>query len=362
MVRILVDSGSVEANEEMTSTDANVDVRRSHRARQPSQTLRDYEVYIDDQITDEGDLVHLALYADTEPMSLNEAMKDPKWIFAMKEEMNSIEKNHTYDLMDTLKKKSLLNNLLDFKLLVKNERLVDPVPLYVDDLLITRSNKFEIDKIKQLLMKQFEMTGVGPLSYFLGIEFKETKIGILMHQSKYATNLLKRFNMVECNATTTPIEMAMSLKDEGELVDTTLYKQIVGSLRYLCNTIPDLAFNVGLINRFMQAPKTSHMMTAKRIMRYIKGTINYGVLLSNDSTKTNAKLFGYTDSDRRRDNDDRKSTFGYIFLCGEAPINWCSKKEDPVALSTYEAEYIADSMCSCQGLWFGKLLKEMKIQ
>lgn len=236
--------------------------------------------------------------------------------------------------------------------------------LYVDDLLITGNNKVEIDKIKQLLKNQFEMTDLGSLSYFLGIEFKETEAGIVMHQSKYATDLLKKFRMTNCNAAATPAEtgLALSLRDEGEPVDETQYRQIVGSLRYLCNTRPDLAFSVGLISRFMQAPKTPHMMAAKRILRYIRGTINYGILLPNTITSSNMELVGYTDSDWRRDNDDRKSTAGYIFLLGDALVSWSSKKQDPVALSTCEVEYIAASMCSCQGLWLRKLLKEMKIQ
>ena len=95
--------------------------------------------------------------------------------------------------------------------------------LYVDDLLITGNNKIEIDKIKQLLKNQFEMTDLGSLSYFLGIEFKETEVGIVMHQSKYATDLLKKFRMTNCNAAATPAEtgLALSLRDEGEPVDET---------------------------------------------------------------------------------------------------------------------------------------------
>ena len=236
--------------------------------------------------------------------------------------------------------------------------------LYVDDLLITGNNKVEIDKIKQLLKNQFEMTDLGSLSYFLGIEFKETEAAIVMHQSKYATDLLKKFRMTNCNAAATPTEtgLALSWRDEGEPVDETQYRQIVGSLRYLCNTRPDLAFSVGLISRLMQTPKTPHMMAAKRILRYIRGTINYGILLPNTITNSNMELVGYTDSDWRRDNDDRKSTAGYIFLLGDALVSWSSKKQDLIALSTCEVEYIAASMCSCQGLWLRKLLKEMKIQ
>jgi len=108
----------------------------------------------------------------------------------------------------------------------------------VDDLLITGSNMSEINKLKQLLMKQFEMTDLSQLSYFLGIEFKETKAGVVMHQSEYAANLLVKFHMSNCNPAATPAEtrLMMSLNDEGELANATLYRQIVGSLRYLYKT------------------------------------------------------------------------------------------------------------------------------
>ncbi|XP_040864966.1 secreted RxLR effector protein 161-like [Glycine max] len=198
----------------------------------------------------------------------------------------------------------------------------------------------EINKVKQLLMKQFEMTNLGQLSYFLGIEFKET----------------------EAAATPAETGLMMSLNDEGELADATLYRQIVGSLMYLCNTRLDIAYSVGIISRFMKAPKISHMMAAKRILRYVKGTTDYGVLLPFGQNESNQNLLGYTDSDWRKDKDDRKSTAAYVFMYGGALISWSSKKEDPVALSTCEAEYIAASLGACQGLWLRKMLKEMKIQ
>jgi len=104
------------------------------------------------------------------------------------------------------------------------------------------------------------MIDLGQLSYFLGIEFKETEAGVMMHQSKYAADLLVKFQMSNCNLVAAPTEIGllMSLNNEGELADATLYKQIVGSLRYLCNTRPNIAYSVGTISRFMKAPKICH--------------------------------------------------------------------------------------------------------
>ena len=141
--------------------------------------------------------------------------------------------------------------------------------LYVDDLLITRSNPLAKEKFKERLKLEFKMTDLGLLSYFLGMEFKKPKELMIMHQQKYTTDLLKRFQMMSCNPTSTPVEPGLKLvKDESEKsVDSTLFKQVVGSLRYLYNTRPDISFAVGLISRFSNDPKASHWAAAKRILR-----------------------------------------------------------------------------------------------
>ncbi|XP_020225191.1 uncharacterized protein LOC109807074 [Cajanus cajan] len=144
------------------------------------------------------------------------------------------------------------------------------------------------------------MTDLGPLSYFLGFEFTKVTRGIVMHQRRYATEVLKRFNMLNCNSAITPSEVGLILEKDGsdEYVDETEYKQIVGSLRYLCHTRPDIEISVGLISRYMQKPRVSHLLTAKRILRYIKGTIAIGILFpNNNKSKEEVEVIGYTDAD-----------------------------------------------------------------
>lgn len=213
-------------------------------------------------------------------------------------------------------------------------------------------------------MSEFEMTDLGHLAYFLGVEFKRTEDGVFMHQSKYANDLLRRFNMLQCNSAVTPADPGLVLlKDQDEeRADPTCYRQIVGSLRYLCNSRPDLMYSVGLISRYMEEPRSSHLLAAKRILRYVKGTSNYGILFPMRSEKNEAKLFGYTDADWCGDKGDRKSTAGYIFMFGRTPISWSSKKEPVVALSSCEAEYIAASMSVCQALWLNTLMGELKME
>ncbi|XP_040862146.1 secreted RxLR effector protein 161-like [Glycine max] len=166
-----------------------------------------------------------------------------------------------------------------------------------------------------------------------------------MHQSKYAQDLLKKFNMQQSNPVGTPTEVGLVLEKETdeELVDLTHYRKIVGCLRYLCNTRPDLNFSVGLISRFMQEPRQSHLLAAKRIMSYVQGTTNFRILFPKGEVDTGPELIGYSDSDWCRDKNDRKSIVGYIFFYGGAPVSWSSTKEPVVALSSCEAEYIAAS-------------------
>ena len=238
------------------------------------------------------------------------------------------------------------------------------VCLYVDDLLVTGSNLKEIEVFKKVMEAEFEMTDLGKLSYFLGMEFTYTPAGLIMHQKKYVRELLKRFNMGSCNSVTSPIDVNIKLTkdEEGEAVDETLFKQIVGSLRYVCNSRPDLCFGVGLISRFMSSPRKVHLLAAKRLLQYLAGTADHGILFPFGRKKSELELIGFVDSDYGGDLIERKSTSRYLFLINNAPIAWCSKKQPVIALSSCEAEYISGSYAACQAVWLEELLKEIKIR
>ncbi|XP_073223556.1 secreted RxLR effector protein 161-like [Cicer arietinum] len=135
--------------------------------------------------------------------------------------------------------------------------------------------------------------------------------------------------MQECNGSSTPSESGLVMSKEGydELIDPTTFKQIVGSLRYLCDTRPDISYSVGLISRYMEKPRTSHYMVAKRILRYIKETIELGILYSTKLNEDQAELIGFNDVDWCGDMDDRMSTTSYVFTIDNSPISWCSKKQ-----------------------------------
>lgn len=156
---------------------------------------------------------------------------------------------------------------------------------------------------------KFDMTDLGILNFFLGLEFVYTTKGIILHQRRYVQEVLKRFNTHKCNEVVTPIETNVELQlDEAEKsVDGTLYKQIVGSLRFLCNSRPAISFGVGLISMFMSNPKVLHMATTKMILRYLKGTQNYGLMFPQGNEQIVPELEPFSNSDWSGDAVERKS-------------------------------------------------------
>jgi hypothetical protein len=235
------------------------------------------------------------------------------------------------------------------------------VCLYVDDLIFTGNNSRLLAEFKENMSTQFEMTDMGLMSYFLGIELKQTNEGIFISQKKYAADILKKFKMESCKPMLTPMEERLKLEKEsgGNLVNSTNFRKLVGSLRYLTATRPDIVYGVGLISRFMDSPRQSHWQAAKRILRYVKGTIDEGIFYSSSAK---LELIGYTDSDWAGETETRKSTSGYVFHLSTGVFSWSSKKQQVVALSTAEAEYIAATNCATQAVWLRRMLSELQYQ
>nr|KYP44586.1 Retrovirus-related Pol polyprotein from transposon TNT 1-94 [Cajanus cajan] len=232
------------------------------------------------------------------------------------------------------------------------------VCFYVDDLIYTGSDELMFQQFKTIMMNEFAMTDLGKMRYFLGIEVLQSCTGIYIGQKKYIKDMLNRFDMSDCNSVKNPIAPGTRLlkEDKGTEVDSTIYKQLVGSLMYLTATRPDIAHSVSLISRFMEHPKESHFIAAKRILRYLQGTQNLGIFYK---AGINEELFAYTDSDYAGDLEDRKSTSGYAFLLAGGVISWVSKKQPVVSLSTTEAEFIAAALCACQCVWLRRILEHL---
>lgn len=202
------------------------------------------------------------------------------------------------------------------------------------------------------------MTDLGRMRFFLGIEVVQSSAGIYICQRKYAMDIMRRFGMEGSNSVCNPMVPGYKLcRDEkGVKVDETQFKQVVGSLMYITATRPDLMFVVSLISRFMSKPTEMHVQAAKRVLRYLKGTVNYGILYKRGGAE---KLVAFTDSDYVGDLEGRKSTSGYVFLMNDAAVAWSSKKQPIVTLSTTEAEFIAAAGCACQAIWMRRILSDI---
>jgi hypothetical protein len=230
------------------------------------------------------------------------------------------------------------------------------VCLYVDDLIFT--GDLSVDDFKNAMKTEFEMTDLGLMKYFLGIEVDQSDDGIFICQTNYANEVLKRFRMLNFKPTATPIatDIKLSKYDEGSYVDPTLYKRLVGSLMYLTTTRPDIMFAVSLISRFMETPKSTHWKVGKRILRYVAGTIDFGIRYTSS---LNFELIGYTDSDFAGSIDDRKNTSRYVFSLGSGVVAWASKKQPIVTLFSTEVEYVATAVAVCQVVWMRRVLNEL---
>ncbi|GAU38979.1 hypothetical protein TSUD_378550 [Trifolium subterraneum] len=204
--------------------------------------------------------------------------------------------------------------------------------LYVDDLLVTGSSLTEIENFKSQMESGFEMTDLGKLTYFLGMELLETPKGMILHQAKYATEILKKFEMLDCNSSVTAADTRLKLEVEesSDTVDSTMFRQLIGSL-------------------------------SKEDTQIHQWHNNYGVLFSYSKDSSKLELTGFSDPNWCGDKVDRRSTSGYVFKLQNAPVSWCSKKQSVIALSSCEAEYVAGSLAVCQANWLQSLLSEMKI-
>ena len=202
------------------------------------------------------------------------------------------------------------------------------------------------------------MKELGQLNHFLGLEIDRSEEGILLHQQKYSKDLLKKFGMLKCKPSSTPMEQTvkMSASAGKDFEDATMYRQLVGSLIYLTLTRPDISYAVGVMSRYMQNPKKSHLEAVRRILRYVKATLRYGIMYKRGG---GCKIVGYCDADYAGDHDTRRSTTGYVFMLGSGAISWCSKRQPTVSLSSTEAEYRAAAMAAQESTWLMQLLRDL---
>ena len=237
------------------------------------------------------------------------------------------------------------------------------IALYVDDTVIASNCNDLLKSAKTMLSEKFDMTDLGEVESILGMSIKrDRKIGILtISQSAYLQSVLERFGMADCNPVSTPMEPGKHYEktpDNEEGLETREFQALIGSLVYASiATRPDISEAVGKLSQHMSRPNNEHWAAAKRVLRYIKGTLKFGLKFERSN---NFELIGYSDADWAGDVDTRKSTSGYSFMLGKATIAWASKKQSVVALSTTEAEYIALCSATQEAVWLRRLLGSLR--
>ncbi|KAJ9565935.1 hypothetical protein OSB04_001901 [Centaurea solstitialis] len=268
-----------------------------------------------------------------------------------------------YDTLSTfLLSKGFVRGKIDSTLFLKKyPKHILLVQIYVDDIIFGSTNPKLCEKFELLMKSEYKMSMMGELTFFLGLQIKQSEKGIFINQGKYVHEMLKKFDLTSCTPMKTPMAPPLTLdKDsKGKPVDVTLYRVMIGSLLYLTASHPDIMYSTCLCARYQAEPKKSHLTAVKRIFRYLKGTPNLGLWYSKDS---GFDLTAYSDSDFAGCKIDRKSTTGGCHLLGGKLVSWTSKKQNSVSTSTAETEYVAAGICCAQFLWLRNQLQDYDIQ
>ncbi|KAL0441042.1 UNVERIFIED_CONTAM: Retrovirus-related Pol polyprotein from transposon RE2 [Sesamum radiatum] len=282
-----------------------------------------------------SDIYETCNFIMLEPENFETAVKHKVWVQTMEEEIKMIEKNNTWELTNRPKDKEVIG----VKWIYKTKLNADGSIQKHKARLVAKgysqlpgNNEKMIQVFKEDMMKTFEMSDLGLMHFFLGIEINQEKERIFICQRKYTETLLKKFKMESCKTVTTPLVTGEKYQKEdgSQKVDGSMYRSLIGSLLYLTATRPDIMFGTCLLSRFMQSPSQVHYAAAKRILRYLRGSV-----------------------------DDMKSTSGYTFSLGSGIFSWASKKQATVAQSSAEAEYIAAAATSNQAIWLRRILEDI---
>ncbi|GKD33283.1 retrovirus-related pol polyprotein from transposon TNT 1-94 [Tanacetum coccineum] len=228
------------------------------------------------------------------------------------------------------------------------------VQIYVDDIIFGSTCQDMCDEFAKIMHDEFEMSMMGELNFFLGLQIKQMEDGIFFNQSKYIKEMLKKFGLEESKPMKTPMSFDTKLtKDEEcESVDSTKYRGMIGSLLYLTASRLDIMFSVCLCARFQEAPKTSHLEAVKRIFRYIKGTTHLGLWYPKG---TGIETVVYADSDHAGDYVDRKSTSGICTFVGCCLTSW-PKKQAALPYIHTESKIVSARKACQQALWMKQAL------
>ena len=234
--------------------------------------------------------------------------------------------------------------------------------VYVDDIVPVSNNATLLKAEKTGLCKRFEMVDQGEIRYLLGMSIKQDRKSrtLTISQPTYLQRVIKRFGMENSKPVSTPLEPGKKFQRPDlseELFDVQTYQQAIRCLRHASTaTRPDIAAAVGTLAQYMSKPSKNHWSGVKRALRYINGTLNYGLKFT---AHQEPELVAYADADWAGDIDTRRSTSGYVFQIGDSAISWSSRKKPNVAKSSTEAEYVALSSAAQEAVWLRRLMKDL---
>jgi hypothetical protein len=231
--------------------------------------------------------------------------------------------------------------------------------VYVDDLFITGSCDKLILSVKEFLHNTFSMTDLGIIRRYLGVSFEHLSQGIFIHQRDYTRSILQDFGMLECRPAKVPMpEGSVIITDMlSPYINSTYYCQLVGKLIFLTVSRPDIAYAVNRVSSFMSHPQQAHLDAVLHILRYLRGTMDYGILYTHSG---HSEIRGYSDADWGSCPETRRSIGAYIFTLACGPISWASKKQLTVSRSSTEVEYRALSDGAQEAVWLSRMLHELQ--
>ncbi len=267
-----------------------------------------------------------------------------------------------------LKEKGFRNLLSDPCAYIRRDQEdLEIITVWVDDLLLFATAIWIMSRLKHELNDTFELTDLGEPTKIVGIEIDQRAESLIISQKQYIDSILQKYGMGDANPVSTPMDPNISLEpnnEKGEMNRSNAYASLIGSLQYLATaTRPDIAYAVNRLAAYTANPSFTHYGIAKRVLRYIKGTRNYGITYRAHSTRhvgpTDSNIFyGFSDA-AYANADDRRSISGYVYLSNGGAITWGSKKQTTIALSSTEAEYVALSEASREAMWLRHLYGEL---
>ncbi|KAH9666463.1 hypothetical protein KPL70_020649 [Citrus sinensis] len=307
----------------------------------------------------------MALTTTIEPKHFKTAIRQPHWRTAMLEELDALHQNNTWSLVPRPVNTNIVGSKWVYRTKFKEDGSIDKYKArlvaqgYTQIPVVTGNNTFLIDQLIHQLSIEFALKDLGQLHFFLGLEIRYFSGGIYVSQTKYTKDLLTKAKMLESTSLSTP----MAIKEQANPIDhkpvnATEYRRLVGGLQYLTLTRPDIVHAVNKVCQHFQTPTEANLRAVKRILRYLKGSLDYGIRFLQQSS---LNITAFCDADWGGCPDTRRSTTGYCVYMGANCISWSSKRQPTVSRSSVEVEYRALASRAAELTWITYLYREIGI-